>query len=698
MLKFLRKYNKWILVIGGGFLMVSFLLPQAIQQCAADPSKRTIAYLAGQRITARDYDEAARELLIVGRFIGEQQLELLLTADGPDQVPHWIMLVRQAREAGFLAEGEDDRAIIDARREQVVNSLLQAYRDAKMRFTFASFSGGLTPEQRDELLSIPGLETEAALQNLSLEQAAFAQWAVEQANLVAPNLVEGQVRSLSSALRVADEDIHAALSAFNGVQRMFNAYVGVARLSDRQSIAAAKRLLDTALVDYVFLVGGKGSIELPDVTDAEVDAHVAAFRDVERGAGEHGFGYIRPARVKFEYLKIDRAAVESLVEVDPVEANVRYRRDRARFPGTFAQERLTIERELKQERVSQVLDRIQQVIRAETLAQTSRLAPDGKFKVLPDDWESMRPRMEAVAAAVQQQIRDAEGLAIPFPEVRILNVRWSTAEDLAAMEGIGQASLSLANRSIPFAELAMQTRELEGAGPVALQTSVPFVEQPLLDFAGNRYYFTILDARKTSPPDSPDEVRELARDDLRKLRAFRELERRVPELRSIVNSHGLQGVADMFNSPWEERFPPLTAPPPPDSQFAVTTGVRVAEEGQADPRLGLPSVRDSIIAIGRKYPSIGALAAAPREETHAIAPVPRELGVVVAGVGSVSPVTVEAFRMREPSIVQNTLITELMGNEKELAAALKPFAFETLAERMSWRELRPRATPEGGDS
>ena len=31
MFKFLRKYDKWILAVGGTLLMITFLVPQAIQ-------------------------------------------------------------------------------------------------------------------------------------------------------------------------------------------------------------------------------------------------------------------------------------------------------------------------------------------------------------------------------------------------------------------------------------------------------------------------------------------------------------------------------------------------------------------------------------------------------------------------------------------------------------------------------------------
>ena len=41
MLKFFRKYNKWILAVGGTLLMITFLIPQAIQGLSQAGAIRT---------------------------------------------------------------------------------------------------------------------------------------------------------------------------------------------------------------------------------------------------------------------------------------------------------------------------------------------------------------------------------------------------------------------------------------------------------------------------------------------------------------------------------------------------------------------------------------------------------------------------------------------------------------------------------
>jgi len=44
---------------------------------------------------------------------------------------------------------------------------------------------------------------------------------------------------------------------------------------------------------------------------------------VAPGTGEMGFGYLRPAQVQIEWVKIDRAAVQAAVKVDPLQVQQR---------------------------------------------------------------------------------------------------------------------------------------------------------------------------------------------------------------------------------------------------------------------------------------------------------------------------------------------------------------------------------------
>ena len=62
MLKFLRKYNKWIMVFGGSLLMIAFLAPQAIQNLPKLRDK-TVATYDGKPVIANGRNRASKEML-----------------------------------------------------------------------------------------------------------------------------------------------------------------------------------------------------------------------------------------------------------------------------------------------------------------------------------------------------------------------------------------------------------------------------------------------------------------------------------------------------------------------------------------------------------------------------------------------------------------------------------------------------------
>ena len=105
MLKFLRQYNQWILVVGGTLLLITFLMPSAIQGLAQHSavSGATWATYSGGTVTGADLDEARQELRVI-EALGNQMVRAL----GADKEPaHWWLLVHQAKEAELVGgEGE----------------------------------------------------------------------------------------------------------------------------------------------------------------------------------------------------------------------------------------------------------------------------------------------------------------------------------------------------------------------------------------------------------------------------------------------------------------------------------------------------------------------------------------------------------------------------------------------------------------
>ena len=129
MTKWLRKYNKVLLVVAGVFLMVGFLVGPAINQFGPNPLKRTEAWIGPNKARAvrgMDLMLANQELEALRDFLGPisggpQGRTLLNIAEVQDEV-HWFLLVEEARGAGLVASQNDGAAWMPQLAESFVPS------------------------------------------------------------------------------------------------------------------------------------------------------------------------------------------------------------------------------------------------------------------------------------------------------------------------------------------------------------------------------------------------------------------------------------------------------------------------------------------------------------------------------------------------------------------------------------------------
>lgn len=111
MFKFLRRYSKWILAVGGTLLLITFLIPFAFQglgQMAAT-SGATWATVGEDEssVSVREYQELLREKRIVEML----PPGLIAPVDIKD-VEHWYLLAREAEQAGLVGGPDDAMAFL----------------------------------------------------------------------------------------------------------------------------------------------------------------------------------------------------------------------------------------------------------------------------------------------------------------------------------------------------------------------------------------------------------------------------------------------------------------------------------------------------------------------------------------------------------------------------------------------------------
>ena len=103
MFKFLRKYNKWILAVGGTLLMITFLIPTAITRLAERAARGGGAWAnigEQEKISFDELSLVQSELNVLQYALGFQPL-----IPGPgivDQPEHWYLLEREAEAAGLI--------------------------------------------------------------------------------------------------------------------------------------------------------------------------------------------------------------------------------------------------------------------------------------------------------------------------------------------------------------------------------------------------------------------------------------------------------------------------------------------------------------------------------------------------------------------------------------------------------------------
>ncbi|MHC5022707.1 MAG: hypothetical protein ACYTGG_02180 [Planctomycetota bacterium] len=148
MLKFLRRYNKWILAVFGTLLMIVFLIPQALNTLAQRAGARAAAratIAGGQEVSPLEWEQAQSELLALDRTGIRQQVFPFV--EDPE---HWFLLSLEARGAGLVG-ANPFRALT----EQDLAALAGAS-GADARFL------GQTTATRDGVLRLIGLYRNAA--------------------------------------------------------------------------------------------------------------------------------------------------------------------------------------------------------------------------------------------------------------------------------------------------------------------------------------------------------------------------------------------------------------------------------------------------------------------------------------------------------------------------------------------------------
>ncbi len=657
MLKIIRKYNKSILVVGGSLLMVAFLMPQAISQLGKARMGKSVGSLDGHKITAGQYDMAVRELRAMDGFFGAVGGTIPFALDPDSRTEHWLLLTAEAKQAGLVAGAAEGETLLPIlARDLVTNMYRQQYRENANNFMQAF------PEQVEQLVGV---------QHEMLARA------------------KGQS---AGTARLTFQQFDEGLAKLRGVVRLMNTYQAAERLSDRQIVEIADRLADSVLVDAVFL--SARDLADPDLTPspAELQAQFERFRELRPGEGEFGIGYKLPPRVKVEWIELNRPAIEEAVKVSLIDATKFWQQNRDRFPGLFEAEREAVEAELRKAEVDRVMQTAESVIRSPILTVLRPLEKDGIYRVLPPNWSEIKPDYMALAEQIVATVNDRHGITIPLPGVYVRDGDWLDGNMLAGLPGIGQATIKFERQQATFPQMAMMVRELAGDSVFGVQVGVPAADLPAVGPDGSKYYFTLLDAAAESVPESIDELLLPGQltSDWRALKRYESLVASAEEDITAIVEEGFEAFAKSFG---KRKVAGAEGAVGPD-KVVVQKNARVLESRTIGLR-GLEEQAEVIEGVRAKAQGIDPLTPideVPIADRAVVVPVPTRLGVLVAQINGIEPLT------RETLPTYADFARRIHRQETFRGVGVPyPFRYSVLASRHNFSMKAPKDGEEAAD-
>lgn len=626
MFKFLRKYDKWILAVGGTLLMITFLVPQAIQGLSQYSAQTGATWATvgapPVKISMGDAELLRRQARLIDSLGPQNMLNQLGAGSDP---AHWYLLRREAEAAGLVGGPSSGYAFA----EQLA----------------ANSGEGVTPEM--VVATLGG-----------------------QAGLNYPDTLQ-------------------TLADVQGVSRLMALVSTAGRFSDTRLRGTAARKSLGVSGDVVVLDARTDStITVPAADDAALQAQLDAHASELEGDGERGFGYRIPDRFRLEWFTVSkdvvRASLENSPELSPVELRKAFQRDPAKFGAgptatsatapVFADHADTVRRTVLDGLVDARMAEIAKFADDRLQFPRRGLAREGLHLVLPADWSDRRTALPTLASEI------ASEFDVPAP-VHMTGGDWLTIEDLSDRDQVGEvgnAGTELFGRTrTPLSKIVPALREFGGSDTMPVQSGVAF--PPLTTAGGDLVVARVTAADPSHAPADLAEVRERVAADLEAVVRYEALVERLPEIESTARTEGIRAVADAYGVPVEYAADVREA----NLEFLVQYGISVSS---ALPGLG--SDGDAIAAVIERAMEIDPTVLVedqPVEKRVFAIPVPEKLAILVVSVDGVKPLTDETWTRlsTNPAPLQRAIAQDLAAMDP-----FEVFGFEALKARHAFEPSR----------
>ncbi|TVS08343.1 MAG: hypothetical protein EA423_01655 [Phycisphaerales bacterium] len=617
MLKFLRKYNKILLVAFGSFLMVAFLAPEAVERIGQQSLNRTTATMDGRNVSMLDRQQASSEREALRGFfesIGGVPIQSLgFRPLNPEVIigrntTHWLLLTHAVQTGGYAGESGDGALwLADVLTGQVADLLRFQDQRARQQYEFARIfgedPGPPPPPERSD-----------------------AEYRAE-----AESLVMRRAMQSAGSMRLSMEEFYAALAKAQGVTRMLDSYLTLDRPSRPSSIASARSRLEEVVAD-VLIIPGRAATPDTSEPDAEVlQALFERYREASPGEGEFGIGYTLPPRAAVQWLVLDRSQIRDHIaqrDFDDIELDAetelamagrdRSHEDHARRVAELAEAML-------ERRVNAAINDAQRIIRTAVFRARDGLPLTGNYYDIPSDWRA--PSFAELSARIAREVR------IPEPRVRSTGGRLRTSDELAEEYGLDRFAIFIGATPVRLNEVVMRVREIGGPSEPPMQVGLPVVDTPARDGADNISYFLVTDARPTSPPESWEEVRDRLIADHFSLEGYRAL---LAERSIAVSIAAEDGLEDAMNLYMDQA--------PEDAQPRVRRRVRVTRRQSSAAELDTTELRAAIFERALALDPGRPVAEQAMSQRVFALQMDNRRSLAIVRINAVQPLTIEDFR------------------------------------------------------
>lgn len=492
MLKWFRKYNKWMLVFFGVLLMVVFLVEGTLTGLMPQREDEIIGRIDGEKIRYRDQSMANRDLEILQRTMP------MLTLLAPSDPVVWLLMVKGAQQAG-----------IDASNSQVATLL-----------SMANPSGAATLE---EMAKNAGVSTDDLTR--SIRHWLMVQQYIELTTGLAHLSVDQKLQALQQGMQYMQMGI-------NNMQMVTEPARGNPRISRPLMQRFLQDQQATVTMQAVAIRPERELANVPKPSIAAIEAVYNKYKDEFPGnSKDYGLGYKLPDRVKLEYLTIPFDSARKTIKIEESELLAYYDAHPDEFtpeatgatpttpapaqtPKPYLEVRPAILAQLTDDAAYKLATRIANTAQTQFAQNTRSLDQADGYRKIVASWTPVR------LADLSKELEGRFGVTIEIRQPE----SWLTLTEVQSLPGLGTSSLPMGQqRPLPAASYISGVRELKPddkhpATNLGLQVYIP--SQTVIDRDGSLHIFRVTDAQPAHAP-SLDDIRPQVALDAERIEAYK---------------------------------------------------------------------------------------------------------------------------------------------------------------------------------